>query len=87
MKEFFIAIFGLIMIVVLVLALNFLGLFSYSFFAPKYEAVRREVFINTPSYQLGKQQELSKIQREASGASTDDVRTLSNIWDHERPLK
>ena len=44
--------------------LSLLGLKHYQFFAPKYENVRREVFINTRSYNEGKVQDLEKYRLE-----------------------
>lgn len=38
--------------------------FMYKFFAPKREAVRREVFVNTPSYVNGKAQFLARLRHE-----------------------
>ena len=37
---------------------------KYSFFAPRQENVRRNVFENTQSYVKGKQQELEKLRLE-----------------------
>lgn len=38
--------------------------FLYKFWAPKMEGVRREVYVNTPSYVLGKIQDLQDLQRD-----------------------
>lgn len=57
-----------IVTVALVLGLGFgltyLSLLQFGFFAPKFEAVKREVFVNTPSFILGKEQELAKYRGE-----------------------
>jgi len=64
MKRFFIG-FGVVsLFVIVVFALQFMGLTSYKFFAPKYEEARREVFENTQSYVEGKRQELVKYRLE-----------------------
>jgi hypothetical protein len=53
---------------VIILALGWViqgnDFFMYKFFAPKQEAVRREVFENTPSYVKGMVQELENMQVE-----------------------
>lgn len=38
--------------------------FMYKFFAPRYEAARRTVFEETPSYVQGKQQFLTRLHHE-----------------------
>ena len=50
MKTFIIT----IIIIGLMILIPFVGLWGYQYFAPKYEKTRREVFLNTPSYHLGK---------------------------------
>jgi len=64
MKRFFIG-FGVVALFgIVVFTLQFMGLTSYKFFAPKYEEARREVFENTQSYVEGKRQELVKYRLE-----------------------
>ena len=77
MKTFIIT----IIIIGLMILIPFVGLWGYQYFAPKYEKTRREVFLNTPSYQLGKIQEERKIQREIS-RNSEDKKILENIFDH-----
>ncbi len=61
-------------ITILILAglfgLEYLGLFNYKFFEPKYENVRRQVFENTQSYVEGKRQEIIKYKLEYERAKT-----------------
>jgi len=60
----FVVIFIMILLIAFWFAMSGVDLFSYSFFAPKYENVRRNVFENTQSYIEGKRQELSKYRLE-----------------------
>lgn len=64
----FLAIVGSILALILMILVGFalqgVDLFSYSFFAPKYAAVQRQVYENTPSYFLGKEQEIAKDRQE-----------------------
>ncbi len=65
---------GVILAVILVVGITIggqaLGLWSYSFFAPKYENARREVFENTQSYIESKRQSLTNYY--------DDFRKADN---------
>lgn len=60
-----------------ILAIGFVGqeldLFTFSYFAPRYEAVHRKIFEQTPSYVQGKVQDLSnyKLQYEISRDDAD----------------
>ena len=58
------SIFGLILLLALGFGLMGYDLFTFSFFAPKYAAVQRQVYENTPSYLLGKEQEIAKDRQE-----------------------
>jgi len=70
--KIFLAIIGLIILSGLaIFGLQMAGLVNYSFFAPKYENVRREVFENTQSYVEGKRQEVVKYKLEYELAETD----------------
>jgi len=58
---------GIVVIVILLSAafgLEWAGIKWYGFFGPKREAVRREVFKQTRSYNEGKEQELIKLRLE-----------------------
>ena len=56
--------------------------FLYKFFAPRREAVRREVFENTKSYRQGMIQELSNMQREYVLATPHQQAALRSIILH-----
>lgn len=56
--------------------------FLYKFFAPRQEAVRREVFEQTKSYQQGQIQELQNMQFEYVKASPEHQAALASIILH-----
>ena len=64
MKTIFAYLLGLLLLLVLTFGLSYFALFQFGYFAPKFEAVKREVFVNTPSFILGKEQELAKYRGE-----------------------
>ncbi len=75
MKTFGYVMLGLLILAVLLCAafgLEWAGIKWYGFFGPKREAVRREVFKQTRSYNEGKLQELVKAKYEYESA-TDDI--------------
>lgn len=74
MKKVLYAIVGLITLFALVFGLNYFGLVSFRFFAPKYENAKREVFENTQSFVEGKRQSLTKHYNEWR-KSNDDAKS------------
>lgn len=72
MKAFFTAILVVIAVLSIGFWLQYVWLINYSFFAPKYEAVRRDVYEQTPSYTEGKKQELLKYMLEYKRAKTEN---------------
>ena len=60
-----------------------LGLWSYSFWAPKFESARREVFVETTSYVLGKQQFLSRLYRDWQEADPGHRQAICDLARHE----
>jgi hypothetical protein len=73
-----IAVGGIIILVVLAFTFEVGGLAWKSFFAPKHEAVRREVFKETRSYNEGNEQELIKLRLEYLRADSDDKEALAS---------
>lgn len=80
MKRYFglgiLSLVGLTLVIALAFALELGGLQWKSFFGPRYEAVRREVFKQTRSYNEGKEQELLKYRLEymrAEGSDRDAI--------------
>lgn len=57
--------------------------FLYKFFAPKYEAVRRQTFEQTKSYTQGMSQDLDKMQMEYVNASPENKDALASIILHK----
>lgn len=83
MKKIFIYV-GCILLAVslmfgIVMAGNFFGLWSYSFFAPKYENVRRSVYENTQSYVEGKRQSLTNYYDEFRNAKPDEKKAIRKL--------
>ena len=78
---------GLLLAVVLLLGLGWLAegndFFMYKYFAPKREAVRREVFENTKSYTQGMIQELRGYQVAYVQANTNSQAALASVILHE----
>lgn len=64
--------------------LNYFGYANFAFFAPKFEAVRRDQMIESRSYTEGTIRELYTLQRQYQGAKTDEERmTISAAARHE----
>jgi hypothetical protein len=80
MKRVFVGLLSLISIIVLIFALEFIGLGFFKFFEPKRENVRREIFENTQSYTHGKIQELAKYYEEYNKADDqNDKETIKQM--------
>ena len=80
MKTIGIVLAGLVclaLLIALAFGLEMGGLKWKGFFAPKHEAVRREVFKQTRSYNEGKEQELLKLYREYKAADSADRPALA----------
>ena len=73
------AIGAIVIIFILMFVSNSLDLISYKFFAPKREAVRREVFEETKSYNQGKVQDLVRYRLEYLQAeSSEDKEAIAS---------
>lgn len=72
------------LIILLALAWIFQGadFFMYKFFAPRQEAVRRQVFEETKSYNQGMLQELQNMQFEYVKATSSQQQALATIILH-----
>jgi uncharacterized phage-associated protein len=57
--------------------------FMYQFFAPKQEAVRRQVYEQTKSYRQGSVQRLNTLCSQVSSADSDHKPMLNDIISHE----
>lgn len=67
---------GLVLLIVLAFALNLGGLEWSRFFGPRREAVRRDVFKQTRSYNEGKEQELIRYRRQYLLAKSDEDKAV-----------
>lgn len=70
---------GLLAVIVIVFGLNYMGLVSFKFFAPKYENAKREVYENTQSYVEGKRQAITKYYdewRKSDSVEKNAIRSL-----------
>ena len=69
-----ISILAVSILVASVVGLNFLRYGVISFFAPKYEAVRRDVMIESRYYSEATVRELYRLKRQYDSAATDEAR-------------
>ena len=76
------AILGVLILASLAFGLEWAGIKWYGFLGPKREAVRREVFKQTRSYNEGKEQELIKLRLEYMRASDEDKNVLASAIRH-----
>lgn len=80
MKELFQTIGAFLLVIAAMLGLSwiFMGndFFLYKYFAPKQEAVRRQVFENTKSYNQGVQQDLIAYHHEWMTADADGKKAV-----------
>ena len=74
MKDYLVAILALVIIGGFIFAIQYASIMNYSFFAPKMENAKREVFVNTDSYVAGKRQELTKYRLEYITTKDEDVK-------------
>lgn len=81
MKDIFLGMLALAGVLIGIVLFALFSFHMYQYFAPKYEAVRRDVFINTPSYNIGKEQERRKIEREMQ-RDIENQAILENVLDH-----
>ena len=81
-KIFAITILCIVALVLLDFGGEYYSLWSFGFFAPKYENVKRQVFENTKSYREGKRQEVVKDKFEYD--KSDDIHVKNAIKAHVR---
>lgn len=78
------AICGFVCLCIIGFGLNYFGYSSFAFFAPRYEAVRRDQMIESRAYTEGTIRELYTLQRQYRAAKTDEERaTISSAARHE----
>lgn len=83
-KDTFALIGGIILIVGAVIGLTIGSYHLYAYLAPKYEATRRDVMIESRAYSEGTVRELYTLKRQYDGAKTDAERdTIAAAARHE----
>lgn len=84
MRVAFLATITMVLSLIGIFILNMFGFLNYSYFAPKYEAVRRDQMIESRAYTEGTIRELYTMQRQYQSAKTDDERaTIAGAARHE----
>jgi len=86
MGDFFKIVGGCLLGLVAILALGWIfagnDFFMYKFFAPKQEAVRRQVFENTKSFNDGMIQELQSMQLDYAKGNDSQKDAISSVVVH-----
>jgi hypothetical protein len=82
MKYVFITLGILLLLIAIGFGLDLLGVEWYKFIQPKKEAARREVFLNTRSYNEGMIQDLIKYKHEYDLASEQDKKIIESTIRH-----
>lgn len=84
MKDFLAGIGMLILVIGGIIGMSVGGYYMYAYLAPKYEATRRDVMIESRSYTEGTIRELYTLLRQYQLAKTDEERaTISAAARHE----
>ncbi len=84
MREILASIFLFVFVTVICTFVGWIGFEVYSYYAPRYEAVNRDVMLQSRSYQEGAIRELYSIQRQYISAKTDEEKaTLAAAARHE----
>lgn len=63
---------GIVGLVLLGFSLNYAGLMSYGFFAPRYEAVRRDTMIQSRAYSEASTREMYRLKLQYMQAKSED---------------
>ncbi len=83
-RLFFMALFGLLAIGLLVAGINLYAYGSFALFAPRYEAVRRDVMIQSRAYSEATTRELYRLKLQYQKAANDDQKaTIKAMALHE----
>ena len=82
MKDFFIGVGLLVAGVLIIVGISFGGLWSYRYFAPRYEDARRKVFKETRSYNEGKMQQLAKYRYEYLTGTVEEKTIIGSTIRH-----
>jgi hypothetical protein len=83
-RIFVMSVVGLVLLCGAIFGLNYFGYTNFAFFAPKFEAVRRDQMIESRAYTEGTIRELYTLQRQYQTAKSDDERaTIAAAAQHE----
>lgn len=84
MKEFVGSIFKLVVFGLVIFGVFYGGYLLTAFFAPRYEAIRRDVMIESRAYSESSVRELYRLREQYINASSDDARSaLRSMVLHE----
>lgn len=84
MKDFFAFCFAALLVIGTVVGLSIGGYHLYAYLAPKYEATRRDVMLESRAYSEGQTREIYRLKLQYQQAKTDDERdTLRAMALHE----
>lgn len=80
----FLGLIGLVAFVGLIAGLNYFGYMQFAFFAPKYEAVRRDVMIESRAYSEATTRQMYNLKLQYQQAKTEDEKaTIRAMTLHE----
>lgn len=82
MKEFFVSIGGLIIVIGFFMGLGYLSYLGYAFYAPRYEQVRYDTFKESQSYNDGMLRDLQDLKMEYMKANDEQKAMLKAIVLH-----
>ncbi len=84
MKDFFGGVFIVCLVVGGLVGLSIGSYYLYAFLAPKYEATRRDVMLQSRAYSEGEARNLYRLKIQFDQAATDDARqTIRLAAQHE----
>lgn len=84
MKDFFAFCFGAVIVIAAVVGLSIGGYHLYAYLAPKYEATRRDVMLESRAYSEGQTREIYRLKLQYQQAKDDDERaTIRAMALHE----
>lgn len=79
MKLFFGIAGGVALFFVTIFALNYFGYSMFAFFAPKYEAVRREQMLQSRAYSEGETRNLYRLKIQYESAPSPEAKTTIRL--------
>lgn len=84
MKDFFAFCFGAVIVIGAIVGLSIGGYHLYAYLAPKYEATRRDVMLESRAYSEGQMREIYRLKLQYQQVKDDDERaTIRAMAMHE----